>query len=79
MILRTVLPARLFWNRMRDIRYIPMRAHSRSNAAENETQDSIEKATQLLGGDLAKLIHKVDSRHPLIDMARYHETNKLCG
>ena len=70
MILRTVLSARLFWSGTRKNWYTPIRAHSRSKAAENENSEFIEKAIQLVGGDLAKLIHKVDPRHPLMDMAR---------
>ena len=69
MILRTVQCARLLWSGTRGIHFTPIRTHSRSRARENEF---IEKATQLLGSDLAKLIHKVDPRHPLVDMARYY-------
>ena len=90
MILRTVLSARLRCNGTRKSRYAPIRAHSRSKVAENENREFIEKAVRLLGGDLAKLIHKVDPRHPLMNMARYNKETivyiatsyaraKLCG
>ena len=78
MILRTVLSARLRWSGTRKSRYAPIRAHSRSKVAENENREFIEKAVQLLGGDLAKLIHKVDPRHPLMDMARYNKETIMC-
>jgi len=69
--MKTVTSARLLWSWTRGIRYAPKRAHSRSETTENENQKIIEKAAQLLGKDLAGLIHKVDRKHPLIDMARY--------
>lgn len=70
-VMKTAASARLFWSWTRGIRYAPIRAHSRSETRESENQKIIEKAAQLLGKDLAGLIHKVDPTHPLIDMARY--------